>query len=192
MPSILPKQGTREPDYYRYKMNNKQRAFVEEYLIDFNATQAALRAGYSERTARSMGCENLTKPDIAAEIERRLDEKTMKADEVLTRLSDMARGDMGDFLDIESMSFDLSLRKAKELGLTHLIKKVKQRTVTTLKKDGDDEETHYVEIELHDAQSALEKLGKAHKLFVDRKEVTGKDGGPLSISMVEVIKDYGE
>ena len=157
-------------------MNNKQRAFVEEYLIDWNATQAALRAGYSERTAYSIGHENLSKPEIADAIKRRLDEKTMKADEVLTRLSDMARGDLGDFLDIESMSFDLSLRKAKELGLTHLIKKVKQRTVTTLKKDGDDEETHYVEIELHDSQSALEKLGKAHKLFVDRKEISIPDG----------------
>jgi len=159
-------------------VNNKQRAFVEEYLLDFNATQAALRAGYSERTAYSIGPENLKKPEIAAAIQERLEEKTMKADEVLTRLSDMARGDLGDFLDIESMSFDLSLRKAKELGLTHLIKKVKQRTITTLKKDGDEEENHYIEIELHDSQAALEKLGKVHKLFVDRKqhEHTGPDG----------------
>ncbi len=42
----------------------KQARFVEEYLIDLNATQAAIRAGYSEATARSIGAENLTKPDI--------------------------------------------------------------------------------------------------------------------------------
>ena len=45
----------------------KQQRFVEEYLIDLNATQAAIRAGYSEKTAKSVGHENLTKPDIAQE-----------------------------------------------------------------------------------------------------------------------------
>lgn len=45
-------------------LNAKQRAFVREYAIDKNATQAAIRAGYSKHTARAIGCENLTKPDI--------------------------------------------------------------------------------------------------------------------------------
>ncbi len=49
----------------------KQERFVQEYLKDLNATQAALRAGYSERTAGSVGHENLKKPEIAAEIEKR-------------------------------------------------------------------------------------------------------------------------
>jgi phage terminase small subunit len=46
----------------------KQRRFVAEYLVDLNATQAAIRAGYSTRTARAQGSENLTKPDIAAAV----------------------------------------------------------------------------------------------------------------------------
>jgi phage terminase small subunit len=46
----------------------KQQRFVDEYLIDLNATKAAIRAGYSEKTARSVGSENLTKPDIAEAI----------------------------------------------------------------------------------------------------------------------------
>ena len=46
----------------------KQTRFVAEYLVDLNATQAAIRAGYSPKTARAIGCENLTKPDIAAAI----------------------------------------------------------------------------------------------------------------------------
>ena len=49
-------------------MTPKQQAFVAEYLIDLNATQAAIRAGYSEDTARAIGCENLTKPNIAEAI----------------------------------------------------------------------------------------------------------------------------
>ena len=47
----------------------KQQRFVEEYLIDLNATQAAIRSGYSEKTARDIGCENLAKPNIAKAIE---------------------------------------------------------------------------------------------------------------------------
>lgn len=50
------------------RLTPKQQRFVEEYLIDLNATQAAIRAGYSKHTARSVGSENLTKPDIAAAI----------------------------------------------------------------------------------------------------------------------------
>ena len=47
----------------------KQQRFVEEYLIDLNATQAAIRAGYSEKTAKEIGSENLTKPNIAKAIQ---------------------------------------------------------------------------------------------------------------------------
>lgn len=50
-------------------LTDKQQRFVDEYLIDLNATQAAIRAGYSEKTAKSIGQENLTKPDIAKAIE---------------------------------------------------------------------------------------------------------------------------
>ena len=46
------------------KLTNKQQRFIDEYLIDLNATQAAIRAGYSEDTAAAIGCENLTKPNI--------------------------------------------------------------------------------------------------------------------------------
>ncbi len=54
------------------KLSARQEAFVAEYVKDRNATRAAIRAGYSERTARSIGHENLTKPDIAAAVERAL------------------------------------------------------------------------------------------------------------------------
>src|SRR3972149_3261472 len=153
-------------------LTRKQQRFVEEYTVDFNATQAAMRAGYSARTAYSIGNENLRKPEIADAIQERVDTLAMRADEVLLRLSDMARGDLGDFMDIESMSFNLSLKKAKELGITHLIKKVKQRTTIRQKKDGDEEEEHWIEIELHDAQSALDKLARVHSLFNDKIDLT--------------------
>ena len=142
-------------------------------MLDFNATQAALRAGYSEKTARSQGQRLLTKVDISKAIQARIDEKAMKADEVLLRLADMARGDIGDFMNISPMSYSLDLEKAKKAGLTHLIKKVKDRSVMTVNKDGEESETQYIEIELHDPQAALVQLGRHHALFIDKKEISG-------------------
>jgi phage terminase small subunit len=52
-------------------LNPRQQRFVDEYLIDLNATAAAIRAGYSPKTARAIGAENLTKPDIAEAIRER-------------------------------------------------------------------------------------------------------------------------
>lgn len=54
------------------ELNPKQQRFVEEYLIDMNATQAAIRAGYSEKTAAVIGAENLIKPNIQAELSKRI------------------------------------------------------------------------------------------------------------------------
>jgi phage terminase small subunit len=61
-------------------LTEKQKRFVAEYLVDLNATKAAIRAGYSEKTARSVGSENLTKPDIAALISERQAKVAKKAE----------------------------------------------------------------------------------------------------------------
>lgn len=57
------------------KLTDKQQAFVNEYLVDLNATQAAIRAGYSEKTASEMGYENLSKPQIAEAIQKAMQER---------------------------------------------------------------------------------------------------------------------
>lgn len=84
-------------------LNPRQQRFVEEYLIDLNATQAAIRAGYSEDTARAIGCENLTKPDIASAVEAAMAERSKRvqvtADEVLRELVDVAFSDVNDLVE---------------------------------------------------------------------------------------------
>ncbi len=81
----------------------KQARFVEEYLIDLNATQAAIRAGYSEATARSIGAENLTKPDILEAIieaqAKRSERTKIDADYVLQRLVAIDQMDVLDIMD---------------------------------------------------------------------------------------------
>jgi hypothetical protein len=85
----------------------------------------------------------------------------------------------------------IDLEKARALGVMPLIKKLKQRTTTISKERGEDVETHEVELELHDAQAATVQLAKILGKYVDRVEVSGKDGGPV-ITTIEVVKDYGQ
>lgn len=146
-------------------LNDRQRAFVEHYLRVWSKAEAARLAGYSPATARQIGHALLTKVDISAAIDRRLSELKMSADEVLTRLSDHARGSMGDFLSVGPEGEpQLDIIRASDLKRLHLIKKAK--TTKRYLENGQKEVT--LEIELYDAQSALVQLGRAHTLFGDR------------------------
>lgn len=84
----------------RMALTEKMKRFCDEYLIDLNATQAAIRAGYSKRTARAIGQENLTKPDIDAYLKERMAEKEASLiadqDEILRYLTSVLRGNEQD------------------------------------------------------------------------------------------------
>ena len=161
------------------KLTAKQRVFVLEYLRCWNATEAAVRAGYSPKTAYSIGAENLKKPEIAAEIEREIKERAMGKDEVLIRLAEQARGDIGDFVTVERIEVKaeqgddgedaadgdgqpatarwiqvshIDLEKARRLGKMHLLQSL---------KDG----RNGLEIKMYSAQEALKLLGEHLNLF---------------------------
>lgn len=150
----------------------KQAAFVEHYLQSWNATEAARRAGYAAKTAHSIGWENLRKPEIRKAIEARLKEHQLTTDDVLARLADHAMGGMADFLSASGNSFKLDLKQAAARGKLHLIRKYSKT------RQG-------VSLELYDAQAALIQIGRALGLFVDRQEVTGKDGGPIELADIK-------
>ena len=61
-------------------LSDKQRVFIDEYLVSLNAKEAAIKAGYSKKTAKSIGQENLTKPAIAAAIKEKMDERAEKSE----------------------------------------------------------------------------------------------------------------
>lgn len=95
-------------------LTSKQRRFVDEYLVDLNATQAAIRAGYSEKTARAIACENLTKPDIADAIAAAMKERENRThitqDRVLQELARVA------FFDIRRLyNADGSMKRPDQL-----------------------------------------------------------------------------
>jgi phage terminase small subunit len=78
-------------------LTSKQRLFVDEYLVDLNATRAAIRAGYSPRTARQTASENLSKPYIAAEIDRALAERGgITRTRLIEKLAKIAFSDIGE------------------------------------------------------------------------------------------------
>lgn len=152
-------------------LTKKQRAFIEYYLQDWNATQAALKAGYSKRSAASIGNENLLKPEIQAEIQRRLSEIAMSADEVLTALAGIGRASVDDIMDVDSSGrLSFNFRRAQEQGKLHLIKSVTPTQSGT-------------KVELHDRMKALELLGKHHKLFTDNVNIN--DGKAIKVRLTD-------
>jgi phage terminase small subunit len=136
----------------------KRRLFIEYYLgrANGNASEAARLAGYASPGAE--GCRLLKDAEIQAEVSKRVKEAAMGADEVLARLADHARVSISDFIELyEDGTWRFNLKKAEEAGKLHLIAEMgKGRQGEKLK--------------LVDAQSALEKLGRHHKLFTDRVE----------------------
>lgn len=135
------------------KLTDKQKRFVEEYLIDLNATQAAIRAGYSEDTARQIGAENLTKPVIQQAIQQAQNERSERTqitqDDVIRRLIEIA---------------DISVGK-KAITETEIARMEGGVVVGT-----DVVKTCF---EPHAANKALELLGKHLGMFRDKVEVSG-------------------
>lgn len=159
----------------------KQQIFIAEYLKCWNASEAARRAGYSEATANEQGSRLLANVSVSAEIERHKAEFIMSAEEVSIRLTEQGRGDIGDFLTQDGDSITVDLPKAIEAQKTGLIKKLSQTRTVRTRGDDETEETVSTTIELYDRQAALVQIGKIHKMFTEKQEITS------NVSMASVV-----
>ncbi|WP_318652381.1 terminase small subunit [Paenibacillus lycopersici] len=128
------------------KLTEKQKQFADFYLETGNATEAAVRAGYSEKTARVIGQENLLKPAIKTYIDAAIAEKDekriAKQDEVLEFLTNVLRGQVKE-------QFPLGMG----MGEQSLVKK---------------------ELDGKDRLRAAELLGKRYSMWVDKQQVEGQ------------------
>ena len=154
-------------------LSEKHRAVADEYLRCFNRRQA-YRAAYpdtSDTVASSNSWRLWQNPEMQKYISQRLAETAMSADEVLMRLAEQARGDIGDYLTTAPNGIDIvvDLPKAIDANKSRLIKKLTQKR-TTRTRDDVVEEDVVTSIEMYDAQAALGLIGKKHGLFVDRSE----------------------
>lgn len=126
-------------------MTDKQKRFCEEYLVDCNAKQAAIRAGYSARTAYSIGDENLKKPELRAYIKERMDameeEASASAKEVVEYLTSVMRGEEKN-------------RVLRSVG-------------------GGEQEVIEIDVPAKDRIRAAELIGKRYGLFRDNVDING-------------------
>lgn len=166
------------------KLTPKQRKFVDEYIKLGNATQAAINAGYSKRTAKSIGQENLTKPDLKSFIDQRMAEieshRIMDAQEALQLLTRIARGEEKETV-VVSTQFDIDTIE-KEADLKTRIAAAKE--ILKRYPDSDDLLKAQVRRAVADAEIAETKAKEIQKvnqhddstIVVDDLEDTDNDG----------------
>lgn len=155
-------------------LNTKQQLFAEHYIKLNDATKAAIAAGYSKKTAGSQGHRLLKNADVSAYIRERteavLRRVKMEADEVLERLAEHARGDIGVFIRVNEETGEPIIDMRGRGKPVHLIKRIKTKK-TTSSGEGYDTTTTEVEFEMYDAQTALTTLARHHRLLTDKVQV---------------------
>lgn len=166
-------------------LNAKQRAFIAQYLIDKNGAQAAIRAGYSEKTARTIASELLAKPDIKDAVEKGLkrieDRANVTAERIRQELATLGYANLLDYVEVRVSGGKqaLYLKPMTELppGASAAISELIQE------KDG------RIRVKLHSKTHALELLGRHKKMFTDKHEHSGPDGGPIPVKSTSDLSD---
>lgn len=173
-------------------LNPKQQRFVDEYLVDLNATQAAIRAGYSPKTAQQQSSRLLSNVLISEAIRKRRDQMAAKlevtVERIVAELAKLAFANMADymrttsdgdpFIDLSELSRDQSAA----------ISEVTVEDFTDGRGD-DARDVRRVKFKLHDKRGALVDLGKHLGMFVEKHEHSGPNGGPVKITMAELSDD---
>ena len=161
------------------KLTAKQQRFCDEYLIDLNKTQAAIRAGYSKKTAYSIGQKHMKKPEILAYIEKRMAEKEAALiadqDEVMRYLTSVMRRELKEAIVVTLQNKTEKWVEVEGTG------KLKKQTTT-------EETPAVVDIpaKLSDANKAAELIGKRYGIF---KENVKLDVKPVVIGGGEDLED---
>lgn len=184
-------------------MNKRQRQFCEEYLIDLNATQAAIRAGYSEKYAHTNAPKLLQITTIKAKIDELMIERSKRteitADRVIKELAIIAFSNAADyaaviereaFMEVDGHQVKLLdddgnpiLYRTVEPVLTAELTDEQKRALSVIKKGRDG-----FEVKPYDKVRALELLGKHLGMFKEQVEVTGEINNPMSGLTTEDLK----
>lgn len=162
------------------KLTPKQRLFVQEYLIDLNAKQASIRAGYSPANAEFQGHQLINNPKVKQAIELAMYEREQRTkvtqDRVIEELAKIAFLNATDVIN----EYDASLRSGVSREDTAAISSIRVKRIPT--RDGFGIER---EIKLHDKIRALELLGKHLGLFNDKLNITAD-------AVVRIVDDLSD
>ena len=162
-------------------LTKKRQRFVEEYLVELNATKAAESAGYSSKTARSQGQRLLTNVDIQEAIQvamaARSERTQVNADDVFRELAQIAFSDMQNYATWGPQG--VSIKESSELppGASAAVMEVSE-TVSYDKDGGTRSAT--TKFKLHDKKGALDSLAKHLGMFVERAEVIVEEREPIT------------
>lgn len=184
------------------KLTPKQQQFVREYLIDFNATQAAIRAGYSPKTAQVIGAENLKKPMVAAEIQR-LGQKTAQKleitrESIMQELAAIGFARTSDYVRVETeptTRLGIHPLTGEVVSLPSYLQTVRITNTADLPEEkaaalaGIKQGANGIEVKLHDKVRALELLGKAMGVFDSGRDTSTEASNNLFEAIVESAQE---
>ena len=186
------------------KLTPKQQRFADEYLVDLNGKQAAIRAGYSEKTAEAQASRLLSNAKVQHYIQKRKQDRVERTeitqDMVLYELASIAFSNAADYAKVvekeatiqtddgeEIQIFDKDgnpvMYRTVEPVLTSELTEKQKRALSVIKKGRDG-----FEIKPYDKLRALELLGKHIGMFQDRVEVTGEVNNPMAGLTTEELK----
>lgn len=179
-------------------MTPKQKRFVDEYLVDLNATQAAIRCGYAPGSAEVQGCRLLSNAKIAEAVQKAMDSRAARteitADRVLSELAKIGFADIrraikwysqtnvaaiDDDPDSQALVDEGAVRFAVQ-NQVELVSsdEIDDATAAAIAEIGQSS-TGALKVKLHDKRAALVDIGKHLGMFKERVEHTGKDGGAI-------------
>lgn len=171
-------------------LNPKQQRFVAEYLVDLNATQAAIRAGYSEKTAKQIGSRLLTHVDVSKAIEAGQAKLAAKhgvtLERIVSELALLGFSNMQDYMrggkDGDPYLDFSELTREQAAALTEV-------TVEDFKDGRGDgaRDVRRVKFKLADKRAALVDLGKHLGMFTEKMQVSGPNGGPIPVTRIERV-----
>lgn len=187
------------------RLTPKQQQFVREYLIDFNATQAAIRAGYSPKTAQVIGAENLKKPMVAAEIQRLGQQTAQKLEitreSIMQELAAIGFARASDFVRVETeptTRLGVHPLTGEIVSLPSYCQTVRITNTDDLPEDkaaalaGVKQGANGIEVKLHDKVRALELLGKAVGVFDGGRDTPTETTNNLFEAIVESAQEVLE
>ena len=198
--SIVPRTGKpmgghkkRNYTVDQYGVTKQQNKFISEYIKDYCGVKAAVRAGYSEKSARAQASTLLTKPNIQKAITReeaKLQNRFLATKEkILKELAVVGFSDIDDYIEVD----DNGKVKIKNLdtlpfAASRAIKSIKEKSKDMRNREDDTllfRETQ-LEFTLHDKLEALFKMGKELSMFKDKCEITGTEGEPISVKLEDL------
>lgn len=160
------------------ELTQKEKTFIDEYLIDFNATRAAIKAGYSKKTARTIACQTLARLHIQAEINKGIDARServvIKQDRVIYELSKIAFSDIANYIDLDGGS--ITVRDMSDID-TSVLSEISEHITP--------KGTNF-KIKLNDKLKALELLGRHLGMFSDKLDLSNKDGSLRPIVNINI------